>query len=715
MATIKESRKAKIKAFFAKYSKFTKAAAILVLAFFVLGACTIGGFNSPGGAYFAEEDTTVAIYLDYNKNESGSSVALDKVYLNVGAMYEDIGSDVTLTFRHASATLTTLSWSTTGLGSLKIGNLYSQSGGVTNANYNWIKAFDLTESGKTVSTTRRIIQISFPSSMVVNEVVFVDKDGNVIPAYTDRAEVEKVFADSSKWTTYRDLFASNDKYEGVSELLDAQNNYRTGSSAYFNFTQDEMYTLMQIDGILIGKHTTGDNYITSTDFGPLAPLLSMVGVAIFGKSLFGLRIMSVLFTAALVGLAYLFGKCLFKSEGFGFLLACLFAGGGLALTVGRLGLAYSFLAFFVVAAYYFMFKFFEDGISEDAPVHSALNILFSGLMFALAVAVDPKAVFAAIGLIALFVFGAVKQSRAHKEEARAIRKEMSDKNLNESSEEVMQANIDECERKERVLSVNYSYKLRITYAFLFISFIVATVLFYVLASIPSYYSYVRLYEANPESPTLGIFRLIGYAIKDAFTVSDVTAFSSGNAMSAFGWFIGLKGATLFSASSAKTYMAINAQLNLAMIFTGLIGFIFASVYAILYAITGGKGGTYGSEHAGKAMRAYAVLALGLLTSLLQYAFAGNVSATQGFLFDFFYIGFIVLTFYISYMHDTSRVSRVFGIRMNTTLKVLAGILAVYAVIFLLSVPMYFGIPISTLAATICFGWTTFLSNGYYRF
>ena len=79
------------------------------------------------------------------------------------------------------------------------------------------------------------------------------------------------------------------------------------------------------------------------------------------------------------------------------------------------------------------------------------------------------------------------------------------------------------------------------------------------------------------------------------------------------------------------------------------------------------------------------------------------------------IGFIVLTFYISYMHDTSRVSRVFGIRMNTTLKVLAGILAVYAVIFLLSVPMYFGIPISTLAATICFGWTTFLSNGYYRF
>ena len=715
MVTVKENAKEKIKAFFAKYSRFTKAAAILVLALFVLGACTIGGFNSPGGGYFAEEGTTASVYLDYNKDEGGSAVGLDKIYLNVGAIYEEVGSDVTLTFRHASATLTTLSWSTSGLGSLKLGNLYSQANGVSNANYNWIKAFDLTEAGKTVSTTRRIFQISFPSSMVVNEVVFVDKNGDTIPAYTDRDEVEAVFADSSKWTVYRDLFATNDKYDGMSEILDAQNNYRTGTSAYFNFTQDEMYTLMQIDGILIGGHTTGGTYLTSTDFGPLAPLLSMVGVLLFGKSLFGLRIMSVLFTAALAGLAYLFGRRLFKSEGFAFLFACLFAGGGLALTVGRLGLAYPFLAFFTVAAYYFMFRFFEGGVSDDAPVRSALNVLYAGLMFALAVAVDPKAVFAALGLIALFVIGAVRLARGHRAQAQAVRKEMSEKNRTEQSEEIMQENIDECERKERALAVSYGYKVRILYAFLIVSFLAATVLFYVLASVPSYYSYVRLYEADPESPSLGIFRLIWNAVKDAFTVSDATAFSSGNAMSAFGWLIGLKGATLFSASTSQTYMAINAQLNIAMVVTGLVGFVFTSVYAVLYAVTGGKGGSYGSEHAGGIMRAYAVLALGLLTSLLQYAFAGSVSAAQGFLFDFFYIGFTVLTFYISYVHDTSRVSIVCGVRLNATLKVLTGILAVYAVIFALSVPMYFGIRISSLAASVCFGWTTFLSNGYYRF
>ena len=412
MATIKTSKKEKVNSFFAKYSKCAKAAAIVVLAFFVLGACTIGGFDSPGKSYFAAGDSTAVIYLDYN-DDSGSAVALDKIYLNVGAIYGDVGADSTITFRHASATLSSLSWSTSSLGSLKLGNLYSTTADVVlNANYNWIKAFDLTESGKSVSTTRKIIQMSFPGDMLVNEVVFVDKNGDVIPAYTSWDDV-RGFISESNHSAYRDIFNANDKREGVENLLDAQENYKTGSTVYSNFTQDEMYTLMQIDGILLGNRTVEDNYITGTDSGPLAPLLSMVGVLVFGKSKFGLRIMSVLFTAALIAVAYLFGKRLFKSDAFGLLFAVLAAGGGLALTVGRLGLYFPFLALFAALAYYFMFKFFENGISDESPVKSGCNVLVSGLMFALAFAVDPKAVYLAIGLIALFVLGAVKQARRH--------------------------------------------------------------------------------------------------------------------------------------------------------------------------------------------------------------------------------------------------------------------------------------------------------------
>ena len=48
------------------------------------------------------------------------------------------------------------------------------------------------------------------------------------------------------------------------------------------------------------------------------------------------------------------------------------------------------------------------------------------------------------------------------------------------------------------------------------------------------------------------------------------------------------------------------------------------------------------------------------------------------------------------------------------LRVLLVWVGANAVIFLLSVPMSFGIPVSPVAASVCFGWTTFLNNGFYR-
>ena len=139
-----------------------------------------------------------------------------------------------------------------------------------------------------------------------------------------------------------------------------------------------------------------------------------------------------------------------------------------------------------------------------------------------------------------------------------------------------------------------------------------------------------------------------------------------------------------------------------------------TVYAILYAATGGKNGAYATEHAPGVLRAYLVLMLGMVTSLLQYAFLGNASAAHGYLFDLFYIAFIPLMFCTVYLHDGSAAKKVLGIPMNSTLKVMTALLAVYAAIFLLTLPMTFGIPVPYLAAAICFSWTSFLNNGFYR-
>ena len=361
-------------------------------------------------------------------------------------------------FRYASkSSSSTPTFSSSTLGTVKLGNVYvSDAEDAKGTNYDWVKVFDLTESGKSLSTSYSLIRLTVKTEMLVNEVVFVDTEGNIIPAYLTEKSVKTFFTDA-QWPYYRDLFTRNDhtkkygKSGDPTRLTDAQDNYADGNTAYTDFTQDEKYTLMQIDDILLGKMVVEGTFHSQTDFGPFSVLLPMLGTLIFGMSPFGLRIFSVLCAAAMIVFVYLLGKRLFKSSGFGFMFACFAALGGLALTVGRLGLAYSMIALFAVAAYYFMFRFYEDGISKERPVKSAANVLISGIFFAFAFATDPKAVFALIGLAALFVVGWVRVYREGKAELSAVRKMALDKNAAAKSEEDMLKNLQESERQERLI------------------------------------------------------------------------------------------------------------------------------------------------------------------------------------------------------------------------------------------------------------------------
>ncbi len=705
-------------------SKFTKAAFFLVLALFIVGACTIGGFNGGGGAYLAEAESTVAFYLDYQ-----DGATLDKVYLNAGTAYAETGTAFTVTVRTSSNS--SLSWITSyGFGAKKISNIYSSDAEALGTNYDWVQLRD--ENNTTaLSTSRRLVQLEFSCPVLVNEVVFVDTSGNVIPAYVDEDDVSAFF-DRSTWYDgeFRDEFhvrATNKEEEQAlraerKRLLDAQQNVETGNTVYSDFTEDEMYTLMQIENIVeLGSRVPdGGVFNADTDHGAFAVLPYVLSTLIFGRSAFGLRIVSVLFTAALVWMIWLLARELFahgdkEKEGWAFLTACLFAGGGLALTVGRLGLYLPMLAFLIVGSFYFMYRFFARGISEERPAKSACNILVSGLLFALAVASDPKMLLAGVGVVALFIAGAVRLERAYKAKRQALREEMRDANAKETSREVMLENAAAAEEKSAALGAELSYARRLVYLLFFVSFAVGAFLFIVLSAIPSNSIFMRLYEANPRSPTLGIFDYLGSMFGGAFSLTNATSLAAGNAVNAFGWFIGLKGATLFSASAEGTYSALNAQVNLAMAITALVGFLFLTAYTVLYYVTGGQKGAYASKHAPTVLRAYFVLLAGLVSSLLPYLFAGQVSAAQSMLFNCFYLAFIPLTFFTVSAQDTRERAKLFGrIRMNTAKWVLFWLLVLYAVVFVLSVPMYFGIPLSAGAAAGMFGWTTFMNNGLYR-
>lgn len=708
---IREGRTSRLKAVMARVSRFGWAAIALVLAVFMIGACTIGGFSSYGDSYFAREKSQVVFYLDYSSAGGGK---LQEIYVNVGSVYAEAGKDFSLTFARCRATEGS-SFTTSTLGEIKFSNIVP-SGESVGTNYNWVKAVDLT--GKTFSTSYSIIRIALSADMFLNEVVFVNETGDVIPAYTAEKEVKPFL--ESVWTSFRDYFHANDKSSDAgalgdpSALVDAQNRFSAGKTVYSNYTQDEMYTLLQLDNLRMKGLTTDKTFFADTDFGPLAVLFPALGTAIFGVSPFGLRIFSVLFTAALVAMCYLLGKNLFKSRGFAFLFACFAAFGGLALTVGRLGVAYSLIALLLVSSLYFMFRYFEGGNWGERPLKTASNVLFSGLLFALAVAADPKCLIALIAPVALFVAGWVRQRRDQKEEIAVLRAQLLERNASEKSEEAMQENIDAFNAAEHRALSAHSYANRVVWVFFFVSFLIASLLFVIVAALPSYFTYLKLYEANPASPSLGLFGLIWAAVKDSFSLANVTQFTSANAINPFGWFLSLKGATLFSAGGDGVYNALNAQFNLALMVTSLVGFIFMTSYVILYAATGGKKGAYASEHTPRILNAYFLLLAGLAASLLQYLFAGSTSAVQSFAFTVFYGGFAVLMFATAFVHDGSAYKKVAGIGMNATLKVLFGMCIVYAVLFLLSLPMVFGFSVPELAASICFGWTTFLNNGYYR-
>ena len=283
----------------------------------------------------------------------------------------------------------------------------------------------------------------------------------------------------------------------------------------------------------------------------------------------------------------LFARGNSKKEGWAFLTACLFAGGGLALTVGRLGLYLPMLAFFIVGSFYFMYRFFDRGLSEEKPAKSACNILVSGLLFALAVASDPKMLLAGVGIVALFIAGVVRLERQYRAKRQALRGEMRDANAKETSREVMLENAAAAEEKSAALGAELSYARRLVYLLFFAAFVLGSFLLIVLSAIPSYSALVYLYDPNPASATAGIFDLLGHMFGDAFSLTNATSFTAGNAVNAFGWFIGLKGATLFSATADGTYIALNAQVNLAMAVTALVGFLFLTAYTILYYVTGG--------------------------------------------------------------------------------------------------------------------------------
>ncbi|MEG2381573.1 MAG: phospholipid carrier-dependent glycosyltransferase, partial [Oscillospiraceae bacterium] len=101
-----------------------------------------------------------------------------------------------------------------------------------------------------------------------------------------------------------------------------------------------------------------------TTHPPLGKLIMSIGVAIFGMTPFGWRIMGTLFGIFMLPLLYFFLKKMFGRTRYSVIGTLLFAFDFMHFSLTRMGTIDSYPVFFIIAMFYFMYMFGERAISQ---------------------------------------------------------------------------------------------------------------------------------------------------------------------------------------------------------------------------------------------------------------------------------------------------------------------------------------------------------------
>lgn len=258
----------------------------------------------------------------------------------------------------------------------------------------------------------------------------------------------------------------------------------------------------------------------------------------------------------------------------------------------------------------------------------------------------------------------------------------------------------------------YAYKTRISWAFAAISFVLATFLFMLLASVVTYNAYVKTFD-DPSNPSLSYAALLGKGFAAPFRIDNITKYTSANAVNVLAWLMPLKASTVYDAIrvpvASNRYLAWNVSMNAAVCVAALISFAFCTVSVISDLLSKERGGRI----ARRVRRIYLVLLGGILSAMLASAFVKNTSMLQSALFGVFYLGFIPLATKICQPAEIVLNGK--GRAKTSAADIILIVLCfIFAVFFALSVPSMYGFEISATAAKRMFGWTSIFSNGYFR-
>ncbi|MBO5737184.1 MAG: hypothetical protein J6S04_05185 [Clostridia bacterium] len=637
-----------------KITAYTWAFILVLITFFTVGMCTLGSTKSTGKSLTVLKDETVYYELE-------TATTVDGIYINVGAIHATSSMDATITVKtstsSASTSPTSASWTTFG-SSTQINNYTS----TDSALYNWVNV----GSGYSRNS---VYKVSFTSNVTLdlNEIIVVNTAGEIA-----------TLKPSTKGSSYDLAEVSNtvDKQENFARFI-VDGAVGLNNGAFENFAQEEGYYMSSVQNVLAGNAKYDAIFNLDGNFNYLATVLMVPSVALFGNSVFALRLPAFIATCMLIVFAFMLIKELTKREQFAFYFSLVLMLGGLATTVGRLGAPYVMVASAIVGSACFMYRFFAHGISNRNILSGAMNIFAAGLFGAFAVAMDIMAILPIAGVAVIYVFGLRRQKLAHEvalsklEEEKAIRRENN----------------------------AYETKTRLSYGFAALSFGMGAIILILFSAVICYSAYVRAMN----NTQVGFISMLWRGIAESARDNGVTAYTATNA-SVLSWIIPFKPAALFTGvvdPGEGAYVGWHVLPNVAVLVCAAAAFITCTVKVIVDLAKKKK-----DKQALRMRRAYIVLFGGMVLALGAGLIRGNVSALSGMLFHVLYLGFLPLVATLLPEGKTTQSAVLINVGCIT-------LIAVFAVVFALAVPAMYGYAIMADRANL-FNWMSLYSNGFFK-
>ena len=396
---------------------------VLMVALIVNGIFTLGSTrNNPitswqshtvNVAVDAGEYSYVVLHVEDGdiSLSDGASGKVVYMWLNIGAVQQTSLKPDCATIKVANKDSKT-GWDTTTLNTV----IEIKKGVDTSAEqyqYSWYKhEFTFTSSFK------HYWKVATQDSLQINEIVFTNKDGEVLTTTLFGANVREISA-SGKYYTYKFYEAADlSKDSTAGNICDEQETFQQFSnmSKKYNFTKAEASLVNAGLSIL-----NGDNLYVDKTVGALGVELVTLGMSVFGVNTLGVRIIPYIFFILTVVLLFAFGRRLFGDSDMGILFAVFYLLAGLGLSVASAGGVIVVAVFFAVLALFFMHMFYTS-ISNyifSKTKHSFRSgttaiwvpVILSAFAFALAVNCSPVVLFSLPAVIAIFVFGVIRAKK----------------------------------------------------------------------------------------------------------------------------------------------------------------------------------------------------------------------------------------------------------------------------------------------------------------